>query len=358
MARTKQTTRRSTGGKAPRKALASVSCSWDYSPSYYNYGKRLPNRRSPSIDSTASEEYTSSTKGTFYKESGPSTAPAPPVSLPIISGSTDSAAQRAVLSSPDLLLIILSQLPHSSLLKTQSVNKIWASLFDHVEIQAALFQKPRPRGAAAYVEPYSDILKNRFEVFWPAPGKDRARFGLDSKTQRFHPEGWRGIPTTPPPPGRDRHHGLTERRYEKVCPHRNKWGQILVSQPAVKSFELVREIDGNEATLESRSIIPRPNGLRMGFLLDAVRHWNELEIRDVSLLWGRKTGDLIEPSDFYLCGSGFKTDDDKPCVTMWVHSLNYDDEDELRHQVIESEGEKVSYSMSESKLVRDDGWGE
>lgn len=77
-----------------------------------------------------------------------------------------SEAQKTVLSTPDLLIIILSQLPHSSLLKAKLVNKTWASLFGHVEIQAALFNSPRPKGSALYTEAYSDLLMDKFSTFW------------------------------------------------------------------------------------------------------------------------------------------------------------------------------------------------
>jgi hypothetical protein len=135
MARTK---RLSTCVAAPRRQL------------YYNYGKR------PSQQQIISEN--------------------PPLIPDIVSIPREaaiSAAQKTVLSTPDFLIIILSQLPHSSLLKARRVNRTWASLFGNMEIQAALFQHPRPQGSALYVETHSDILMDKFSTFWPINGEDK-----------------------------------------------------------------------------------------------------------------------------------------------------------------------------------------
>ncbi|KAJ6787214.1 hypothetical protein PWT90_06707 [Aphanocladium album] len=327
MARTKQTARRSTGGKAPRKRLASVSCTWDRSPRYYSYSKLSVRCPSTSADITPSE------------------------TLPVICADADSAAQRAVLSTPDLLIIILSQLPHSSLLKAQRVNRTWASLFDHVEIQAALFKKPRPNQSAAYVEIYSDILRDQFEAFWPIPGEDRVRFSMDSKTQRFHPEGWCKISASPFSDPNDRN-TIIERRYEEVCPYRKEWGQLLVCQPSIEILELVRKYNTDDSEMvEYRSLIHRPNGLRMGLLYDAVTHWHALDPA-ASLLWGRKTGDLVDSNYFYIDGSSFKTGDDKPCLTMWGTEWTPKHGDE----VIRSDGEEVRCSISAPKAFFSEEW--
>ena len=167
MARKKQTARPSTGEKACWKPLAS---SRSHAPLYYNYGKR------PSQQHINSENHLV-----------PNTASNPHTAM-------SSAAQEMVLSTPDLLIIILSQLPHSSLLKAKGVNKTWASLFGHAEIQAALFQRPRPKASAMHAETYSDILMDRFGAFWPINGEDKAVFSKRSTVKTFHPETWSNIP--------------------------------------------------------------------------------------------------------------------------------------------------------------------
>src|ERR1700712_5035117 len=135
-----------------------------------------------------------------------------------------SYPQKRVLSTPDLLILILSQLPHSSLLKAKLVNKTWASLFEHVQIQAALFERPRPKDSALYTETYSDLLMNKFSTPWPSNREEYANKN-----------------------------------------HSWQWRQLLVCQPAVESLEIVQQISRRGgSTLEFRTIIPRPYGLRVG----------------------------------------------------------------------------------------------
>jgi hypothetical protein len=160
MARTNQTARKSIGGAAPRRQLAGSS---SQPPLYYNYGKR------PSQNQIVSEN------------------PVIPDIVSIPREAISLAATKSVLSTPDLLVIILSQLPHSSLLKAKRVNRTWASLCGHIEIQAALFQHPRPKGSALYVETHSDILMDKFSTFWPINREDKAVFSKSSTAKTFHP---------------------------------------------------------------------------------------------------------------------------------------------------------------------------
>ncbi|KAH8812177.1 hypothetical protein F5884DRAFT_750498 [Xylogone sp. PMI_703] len=99
-----------------------------------------------------------------------------------------SNAQTTVLSTPDLLVCILSQLPHSSLLKAKLVNKTWASIFEVVYIKAALFEQPRPKELDLYTETYSDILRNKFSTFWPSSEKepDKANIPKSYFKKKFH----------------------------------------------------------------------------------------------------------------------------------------------------------------------------
>ncbi len=208
------------------------------------------------------------------------------ISLPREGVSSD--AQRRVLTSPDLLLIILSQLPHSSLFKAKQVNKTWASLFRHAEIRAALFQIPRPKGSALYVETYSDILVDKFSTFWPINGGDKAIFLKNHNVRSCTP------------------------------PDQKQWGVLLVVQPPIEALELVQVVkEPSGETLEFRTVIPCPNGLRMGLLYDALGHWHATQDSPADLLWNRRTGDLVHDNQVYLDGTNFKTIDDKPCLTIY-----------------------------------------
>ena len=304
MARTKQTARHSTGGIAPRTALAGgrFPISW-YRVDYGN----LPWRQyTVSNDSSTDDKSTDLEAG------------------------TTSAAQTQVLSSPDVLIIILSQLPHSSLLKARLVNKTWASLFGHVEILASLFQCPRPEGAAQYTEPYSDLFMTKFSSLWPL----EAAIG-----------------------------------YANIHLSR-QWREILVCDPAVEVLELVQEV-GRRAgtTIEFRATIHRPGSIRMRFLYDAIRYWHEVERGSVKLLWERKTGDLINKDHIYPESSGFKTIDDKSCITIaGASSVGCGQDGGLtldqyytaqepglvgksRVRFIESGGERFEFSMSEPQDI-------
>lgn len=243
---------------------------------------------------------------------------------------TTSDAQTEVLSTPDVLVIILSQLPHSSLLKAKLVNKTWASVFDNVEIRASLFECPRPKDSALYTETYSDLLMDKFLAPWPTNEEEYA----------------------------DNHLSL-------------QWRQLLVCQPPVEALEIVQQANQRYAgIIEFRTIIPRPNGLRMGFLYDAIRHWHQVERSSVKLLWNRKTGDIADNNDYYPDGPGYKASGDKPCVTIWgqtgggfgqdggltfVHHHISQDNTQIqkpRVRVIESDDEMVEFSMSEPKSVK------
>jgi len=281
-----------------------------------------------------------------------------------------SAAQKKVLSAPDLLVIILSQLPHSSLLNAKSVNKTWASLFGHVEIQAALFQYPRPNGSALYVEPHSDILMDKFSTFWPINGEDKAVFSKSSTVKTFHAEEGSEVPVNALKshnpsgtrlPSRATLQPQQQRDHVDKCPYSQQWRQLLICQPPIEALELVQEVSQRVGgSLEFRTVIPRPDGLRMGFLYDAVRHWHEVERSPVELLWNRRTGDLVHQDQIYVGGPSFKSTGDKPCVTIWGHTsvgcgqyggltyANY--QSAQRAQVIKSD-EEVEYFMSEPKRM-------
>jgi F-box domain len=344
MARTKQTARKSRGGAAPRTQLAG---SRSHLPLYYNYGKRSSHQQIISESSTIPDT----------------------VSIP--REAISSAAQKTVLSTPDLLVIILSQLPHSSLLKAKRVNRTWASLFGHVEIQAALFQHPRPKGSASYVETHSDILMDRFSTFWPINGEDKAVFSESSPVKTFHPEEWNEIPvdaSNSHDPSETRLQNTTTRQPQQQrghgdkCPYGQQWRQLLICQPPIETLELVQEVNQRVGgNLEFRTVIHRPGGLRMGFLYDAVRHWHEVEVSPVELLWNRRTGDLVYHYQIYVDGPSFKTIEDKPCVTIRGHTsvgcgqyggltyANYGSAQ--RAQVIKSGDEEVEYCMSEPKRM-------
>ena len=290
-----------------------------------------------------------------------------------------SNAQRQVLSTPELLVSILSQLPHSSLLKAKLVNKTWASLFKHVEIQAALFECPRPKESALYTERYSDVLMDKFSKFWPINGKESGKaIILKSHVQKkLHSKESNDIPVDVPENYDPLEIHLRETRTLRPRPHKyvdhchnSQWRNLLVCQPAVEALEIVQFVNARAGgNLEFRTIIPRPNGLRMGFLYDAVRHWFKVEQSyQVNLLWDRRTGDLINHYDTYEGGPSYKTAEDKPCVTIWggtsvgcgqwgglTFATHYGGGAGAERQVIESGDEKVRYSMPEPKVIGCDG---
>ncbi|KFY31933.1 hypothetical protein V493_00671 [Pseudogymnoascus sp. VKM F-4281 (FW-2241)] len=249
MARTRQTARKSTSGPAPRRPLGR---NYSYS---FDHGI-LPLQHAVVV---SKEPIVSSTPEAFE-------------------AATTSDAQIKVFSTPDILIIILSQLPHSSLLKAKLVNKTWASLFENVEIKASLFERPRPRGSAQYTEAYSDLLMNKLLAPWPTTNEEYA----------------------------NTHHSL-------------QWRQLLICQPPVEALEIVQQTSQRiGGILEFRTIITCPDGLRMGFLYDVIRHWHQVERCNVTLLWNRKTGDVTDRMYYYPDGGpGYKTPDDKPCVTIW-----------------------------------------
>ncbi|OBT73172.1 hypothetical protein VF21_07919 [Pseudogymnoascus sp. 05NY08] len=299
MARTKQTARKSTGGAAPRSQLASGSR--QRGAYLFSYGD-LPVRH----DDVSEEPII------------------PDISM-VLNTETTSDAQTEVFSTPDVLVIILSQLPHSFLLKAKLVNKTWASVFDNVEIRASLFECPRPKESALYTETYSDLLMDKFLAPWPTNEDGYANNQLS----------W-------------------------------QWRQLLVCQPPVKALEIVQEVNERfGGNIEFRTIIPRPNGLRMGFLYDAIRHWHQVERSSVKLLWNRKTGDLVDSRHYYPDGPGYKTSGDKPCVTisgrngvgcgqyggLTFEHYHSSQTQKPRVRVIESDDEKVEFSMSEPKSV-------
>jgi hypothetical protein len=340
MARTKQTARKSTGGVAPRRQLAGSS---RLPVLYYNYGRRPSHQQKISAD-PATPQIVTSTRADC------------------------SAAQRTVLYTPELIVIILSQLPHSSLLKAKSVNKTWASLFGYIEIQASLFLRPRPAGSALYVQTQSDILMDKFSTFWPIQGKDNAVFYKSSKAETPYPEEWNETPVgamhiqdPPETPSQitTTTYPLQQRERSDKLPCWQQWRQLLVYQPPIEALELVQQVSQRSGgTLEFRTVIPRPNGLRMGFLYDAVRHWHEVERSPVELLWNRRTGDLTDQQQIYVNGPSFKLSEDKSCVTIWGHSsvgcgqyggLTYANRSNPTTQMIRSGDEEVEYCMSEPR---------
>jgi len=292
MARTKQTARRSTGGQAPRRPIY-------HRRAWHNLTyEQLPLQQHIAL-----------------------------INATILDTAVASDAQREVLSAPDLLLLILSQLPHSSLLKAKLVNKTWASLFKHVEIQAALFERPRPKESALYAETYSDLLMDNFSAFWSIyrDESDQAVLPESSIVTQPHPkesnEGPVDVPNVHRPSKNSSQKRMTVRlriqKYTDKCLSW-QWRQLLLFQPAVEVLELVQHVSQRSSgTIEFRAIVPRPNGLRMGFLYDAVRYWHEVEKSSVKLLWQRKTGDLVDPVYYYKDGTSYKTVEDKPCITIW-----------------------------------------
>ncbi|RFU24650.1 hypothetical protein B7463_g11687, partial [Scytalidium lignicola] len=291
-----------------------------------------------------------------------------------------SNAQNTVLSTPDLLICILSQLPHSSLLKAKLVSKTWASLFKLVDIQAALFEHPRPKVSALYTETYSDILKNKFPTFWSTNEKEPDKAGIPKSyfTKKLDPKESNEMPVDVSKIHHSSEIHLQETRTPQPQPQGDvdkclnlHWRQLLVCQPAVEVLEIVQNVDiRGGGVIEFRTIIPRPNGLQMGFLYDAVRHWYEVERSfEVKLLWNRKTGDRIRRYDTYVDGPSYQTAEDKPCVTIWGRTsvgcgqyggLTYSKHTFKSHgrhgkepgpQVIKSGDEEVEYSMSKPKKI-------
>ncbi|TVY84561.1 hypothetical protein LSUE1_G002749 [Lachnellula suecica] len=281
-----------TGGLAPRRQLACL---------FYHYGSRPSQQQVISEDSLDVD-----TKSAIHD-------------------ATSSPAQKAVLSTPDLLVIILSQLPHSSLLKAKRVNRSWASIFEHVEIKAALFQHPRPKGSALYVETHSDVLMENFSSFWPVNGQDKVSFSKSTTVKTFHLK----LRSRPPVDASNGHvpserdlespdsQTLHQQGYGDKCPYGQQWRQLLICQPPIEALEIVQQVNqlGGEI-LEFRTVLHRPGGVRIGFLYDAIKHWDEVERLDAQLLWNRKTGDPISPNQVYKNGEGFKTAEDMRCVTI------------------------------------------
>ncbi|KAJ3495215.1 hypothetical protein NLG97_g3554 [Lecanicillium saksenae] len=232
------------------------------------------------------------------------------------------SAQARVLSSPELLVNILSQLPHSSLLKAQRVHKTWADLFATVEIQAALFQRPRPARSPEYVEPYSDILQAKFPAFFPTTTKASRGFSRRGVADEYPIEAWSELPIDNAHnggvPSKALQHGtplyMRSRKRPRIqCPHRHKWSEMLVAQPPIRALELIQQVQEQFTNkLEFRAVISCPNGLRMGLLYDAVKHCHEVEGSGAELLWNRRTGDTTAKHISYVDGTGFGTDKDQP----------------------------------------------
>ena len=284
------------------------------------------------------------------------------------------SAQARVLSSPELLVIILSQLPHSSLLKAQQVNKTWADLFATAEIQAALFRRPRPTGSSVYVEPYSDILEAKFPAFFATTTKAGRGFSRSYVVDEFPPsEAWCELPIDKAHnggvPSRElqyntTHYVLPSRKGPRItCPHRHKWSELLLAQPPVRALELIQQVEEQWGRMvEFRAVISCPDGLRMGLLYDAVKHSHEIEGSRAELLWNRRTGDITAKRISYIDGTGFGTDKDQPCVTVLGRSIdgccgdgtaltyrNYWNGRAGRDQVIQSGEDGYQYDMSGPK---------
>lgn len=288
-----------------------------------------------------------------------------------------SPAQREALSTPEILVIILSQLPHSSLLRAKRVSKIWASLFDHVEIQAALFQCPRPKGSALYAETHSDIVKDHFSAFWPINEDDKAVFPVSSTAMPFHPverrQTMNSISASDDPskvhlPNVTGFHQEQRQGYREQCPYEDHWRQLLICQPPIETLELIQQVNRRVGEcLEFRAVIPCPGGVRIGLLYDAVRHWDDVQGGNLAVLWNRNTGDLRHTARVYIDGPSFKTADDKPCVTVWGQTsvgcgqycgqtfLTYVPGRAPRTEVIPSGDGDVEYRFSEPKRVRPSG---
>jgi hypothetical protein len=138
-----------------------------------------------------------------------------------------------------------------------------------------------------------------------------------------------------------------------------KWRQLLVCQSPVEALEIVQKVNRRGAkALKFRTIISRPDGLRMGFLYDAVKHWREVEHGgDITVLLNRRTGDLVSEFQIYPEGPGFKEVEDKPCITiLGTTSVGCGPSGGLTYcsyrqnirdpaQVIRSGSEKVTYTM-------------
>ncbi|KAH8595365.1 hypothetical protein B0O99DRAFT_686787 [Bisporella sp. PMI_857] len=344
MARTKQTARKSTGGPAPRRRLAGSH------GVYYDLVDRIPSLQQHIVPKKAMTPDTAMTSN----------------------AAITSNAQKTVLSTPDLLVLILSQLPHSSLLRAKLVNKTWASLFEHVEIKVALFERPGPKGSALYTETYSDILMDKFSVFWPISGEESDKVMLTKSSKESNE-----MPVDEP-----NIHDQSEMHLQKTktlqprlqgyadnC-HNWQWRQLLLCQPAVEALEIVQEVEQRGGgILEFRTIIPRPNGLRMGFLYDAVRYWHKVERSPVELLWNRRTGDLTNRKHIYVDGPSYKTVEDQPCVTIsgqtsvgcgqyggltyenYASAHSHAQTHKPRARVIKSGDEEVEFFMSEPKII-------
>lgn len=355
MARTRQNARVSTGGKAPRRSLGRVR-------KYYIYGRGSSQQQadpeSPEAASGAASPHEEEEEEEEEAEKRDDIA----VTAVISRQEAASRAQREVLSCPDILVIILSQLPHSSLLKAQRVNRTWASLFDHVEIQAALFRRPRPSGAALYAETYSDILMDRFSAaFWPATRYDPAEFAHTTLVHGFHSQ---------IPDAASESDGESEDDDAKTdpelgpCPYRHQWAQLLVCQPPIKALDIVQDICRRGAeSVEFRTVMPRPDGLRMGFLYDAVRYWHEVDRSRAVMRWHRRTGEYAG-NYYYTDDPDFVPGQDgTPCVTIcgrnsegcgWYGGQTYRDEASGqggRLRAIESGEENVEFRMSRARPI-------
>lgn len=285
------------------------------------------------------------------------------------------SAQARVLSSPELLVNILSQLPHSSLLKAQRVSKTWADLFATAEIQAALFQRPRPTGSPIYVEPYSDILEARFPAFFPTTTQTLGWFSRSYVMDELLREVWSKLPIDKAHNGGvpsrglryDTLHNVQSRKRPRIqCPHRRKWSEMLVAQPPIRALELIQQVEVQFGdTVEFRAVILCPDGLRMGLLYDAVKHCHDVEESRAKLLWNRRTGDVTAKHISYVDGTGFGTDRDQPCVTVLGRSVdgctnatgvsltyrNHANGRAGRGQVIQSGEEDFPYCMSGPKFL-------
>jgi hypothetical protein len=212
---------------------------------------------------------------------------------------------------------------------------------------------------------------DKFSTFWPINGEDRAKFSRSSSVTTFHPGEWNEISVdalNSHDPSETRFQNTTtlqlqqQRGHRDKCPYSLQWRQLLICHPPIEALELVQEVSQRRGgTLEFRTVIPRPGGLRMGFIYDAVRHWHEVERSSLELLWNRRTGDLIHHNQIYLDGHSFAMIKGKPCVTIWGHTsvgcgqyggLTYANHLSVqRAQVIKSGDEEVEYCMSGPKRM-------
>jgi hypothetical protein len=141
--------------------------------------------------------------------------------------------------------------------------------------------------------------------------------------------------------------------------HKWQWRHLLLRQPAVEALEIVQQVNQRMGdTLEYRTVIPRPDGLRMGFLYDAVRYWHEVDGSSVELLWNRKTGDLVSSYQFYPDGTSYQTVEEKSCVTiLGHHSVGCGRNGGLTYanckvaRAIKSGDEEVEFFMSGPKTI-------